>query len=39
MKNIEWLQVLVAFALGVALAALVRSLIDTVRSRAQGALG
>lgn len=39
MKDIAWAQVLIAFFLGVALAAVVKSLVGTLRGHAQNALG
>lgn len=39
MEKINWLQVLVAFIAGVLLHAVVMSLVGTLRSHAQGALG
>ena len=39
MKDIAWMQVAVAFFLGVLLAAVVRSLWATVRNQASSALG
>ena len=39
MEKINWLQVLVAFALGVALHAVVMSLVGQLRGHAQNALG
>jgi hypothetical protein len=37
--NIEWTQVLIAFALGVLLSAMVKGLVSSVRSKASGAVG
>ena len=39
MEKINWLQVVVAFILGVGLHAVVMSLVNAVRSHAQTALG
>lgn len=39
MEHIEWLQVLVAFALGVLLSAVVKGLVSSVRGKAAGAIG
>ena len=39
MEKINWLQVIVAFIAGVALHAVVMSLVSTLRGHAQGALG
>ena len=39
MPDIEWLQVLIAFAAGVLLSALVKGLVTQVKSRAGGAIG
>jgi hypothetical protein len=37
--NIEWLQVLVAFALGVMLSAIVKGIVGQLRGHASSALG
>ncbi len=39
MEKIEWLQVLIAFALGVLLSAMVKSVVSQVRGKAAGAIG
>jgi hypothetical protein len=39
MPDIEWVQVLIAFALGVVLSAMVKALVSQVRGKAAGAIG
>lgn len=39
MNKIEWMQVLIAFFLGVILSAMVKSLLSSLKSKASGVAG